>query len=127
MDTPNLVASVVMFGWLPAVLLIFSLMSAQRAVIVSFLIAWLFLPMAQFHLPGVPAYTYSKMAATSGGILLAVIILDSGYLLNSSAFPSLVDIPMIVWCLCPLATAAANMPDLTMRDGAAWTFSTVVE
>jgi hypothetical protein len=127
MESPNLAASIVMFGWLPVVLLIFSMMRAQRAVIVSFLIAWLFLPMAQFHLPGITAYTYSKMATTSGGVLLAVIILDSGYLLASTSFPSLVDVPMIVWCLCPMATAIANMPDLTMRDGAAWTFSTVVE
>lgn len=66
---------IVMFGWIPFVLYLFRWLPAQRAVVVSFMVAWLFLPLAAFPLPGLPDYT--KMSATSYGVLLATIIFDA--------------------------------------------------
>jgi len=110
-----------MFGWIPAVLVLFSMMEARRAVITAFLASWLFLPMASYALPGLPDYT--KMTATCWGILIAAAIFDNKRLLSLKlrAF----DIPLIVICVCPLASSLSN--DLGMYDGlSAVLFKTVI-
>ncbi|HEX4123197.1 MAG TPA: hypothetical protein VHY37_00615, partial [Tepidisphaeraceae bacterium] len=108
----------VLFGWIPVVLLIFWLLPARRAIIVAFIGAWLFLPVASFHVAGIPSY--DKMTATCGGVLLAALIFDCERLKQLSFFPSWVDLAMIVWCLVPVATAMSNDPELTMHDGTSW-------
>lgn len=109
----------VIFAWIPIVLCIFAAnRSARRAIIVSFVVAWLFLPMTSLHFAGIPSY--DKMSATCGGILLAALIFDSETMLNLSFCPSIVDLPMIIWCICPIFTAFANDPELTTHDGFSW-------
>jgi hypothetical protein len=93
-----------MLGWIPTVLLLFKLLPPQRAVIVSFIAAWLFLPEAKFPLPGLPDYT--KMSATCYGILLATIVYDVQYL--KSFKPGWLDLPMLIWCVCPFASSITN-------------------
>ncbi len=106
-----LLASLVMLGWIPAVLYLFKLLPARRALIVSFIVAWLFLPLAEYQLPGIPDYT--KMSATCYGILLATVIYDVGRF-SSFRFGWL-DLPMLIWCICPLASSLTN--DLGLYDG----------
>src|SRR5947209_3728901 len=92
---------IALIGWIPVVLLIFSIMPATRAVIVSFLAAWMFLPMYGYDLPGIPDYT--KTSATTYAVLLAMVLFDSRRL---SAFrPRLLDLPMVVWCTVPLLSS----------------------
>ncbi len=112
----SLTVYLAMFGWIPFVIYLFRWVPAQRAVIVSFIIAWLFLPVVQFTLPG-PDYT--KMSATCYGILLATILFDVKRF--SSLQLEWLDLPMVVWCLCPLASSLQN--DLGIYDG----FSAVFE
>ena len=123
----SIFVSIVIFGWLPVVMYIFWTLPTQRAIVVAFVVAWLFLPMALFKIQGIPAYT--KMSATCCGILLAAIVFDSKKMLNLSFFPSYVDIPMVIWCLCPLATVAATSNDtvLTLHDGFSWMFEQIVD
>ncbi len=107
----NLMVYIVMFGWIPFVLYLFKWVPAQRAVIVSFIIAWLFLPVVKFSLPGLPDYT--KMSATCYGILLATIVFD---VKRFSTFKfGWLDLPMLIWCLCPLASSLTN--GLGLYDG----------
>ncbi len=94
----------VMFSWIPLVLYFFIRFPAQRAVIISFILAWLFLPQAEYPIPGLPDYT--KMAGTCYGIMLAAVIYDFGRL-NSFKFGWL-DLPMLIWCLCPFASSISN-------------------
>jgi len=101
----------VMFGWIPFVFYLFMRFPPQRAVITSFIIAWLFLPQAKFPLPGLPDYT--KMSATCYGILLATVVYDAARL-TSFRFGWL-DIPMLIWCLCPIPSSLTN--DLGLYDG----------
>jgi hypothetical protein len=109
-----------MYGWIPAVLYIFMRFPAQRALVVSFILAWLFLPMATYKLPGIPPY--NKMSAACYGILLATIIYDSG---RFSLFrPGLLDLPMLIWCLCPFASSITN--GLGPYDGFSATFAQTV-
>ncbi len=114
---------ITMFGWIGVVLLLFWRLSPQKAIITAFVIGWLFLPMAKYELPG-PDYT--KASATCLSVLLAAMIFDSKRLLSLSFCPSVVDIPMLVWCLCPLASAISNGPDLTLYDGLSAVFEQVV-
>ena len=101
---PNLLVPLVMFGWIPVVLYLFSRFPTRQAVVISFITAWLYLPQADLSLPGLPDYT--KATATSYGILLATFIFDLGRL-QSFRFGWL-DLPMLIWCVCPVATSLSN-------------------
>jgi hypothetical protein len=116
--------NVVMFGWIPIVLFLFARLTPRRAVLASFVCAWLFLPVVTYDIPALPDYT--KITATCAGVMLAILLFDSEYVLSLSFAPKWVDIPMIVWCLCPIATAISNQPDLTYHDGFSWALERVV-
>ncbi len=100
----NAISYIVLFGWLPVVLYIFSRYPAQRALIISFIGAWLFLPQAVFVIPGIP--DWSKMAATCYSAILAILINDNSRL-TSFRF-SWIDIPMGIWCISPFLSSMAN-------------------
>lgn len=110
----------VMICWIPVVLYLFSRFPARRALIVSFLGAWLFLPEAKIPLSGIPDYT--KMSATCYGIFIATLIFDP------QRFKQIrlhwIDIPMLVWCFSPMASSLAN--GLGPYDGLAEALSQTV-
>jgi hypothetical protein len=116
----TILVPVMMFGWIPVVMGIFYYFPARRATIISFLIAFLFLPVASYHIDGVPSYT--KMSATCCGVLLAAIVFDANRMTNLAFCPHIIDLPMILFCVCPIFTAMANEPDLTAHDGFSWMF-----
>lgn len=111
---------IALFGWIPAVLILFALLPPRRAVIASFLIAWLFLPMAGYHFEGLPNYT--KATATSYGVLLGIIFFD--FTKFSQFRPRLVDLPMALWCLVPFATSISN--ELGLYDGFATSVDQII-
>lgn len=101
----------VMFGWIPFVFYLFMRFPSQRAVVIAFVIAWLFLPQAGYPLPGLPDYT--KMSATCYGIMLATALFDGDRFTKFT--PSWVDIPMVICCVSPLITSLTN--GLGLYDG----------
>jgi hypothetical protein len=101
----------VMLGWIPAILYLFTRFTPRQAVIIGFVVAWLFLPQKQFPLPSLPDYT--KISATCYGVLLATIIYDFNRF-RSFKF-SWVDLPMLIWCSCSLPSSISN--DLGIYDG----------
>jgi hypothetical protein len=111
MGAPNLLVPLVMIGWIPVVLYLFSRLPPRQAIVMSFLGAWLFLPQAVLELNGIPDYT--KTSATCYGILLATFIFDAGRFKTFRL--GWLDIPMLIWCLCPFAASMAN--DLGPYDG----------
>lgn len=117
----NALVPIVMFGWIPVVFYIFLRYPAQRAVIISFIFAWLFLPVAEIKLPGLP--DYSKMTATSYGILLATAVYDSDRF-RSFRF-SWIDIPILFWgIVSPVMSSMTN--DLGMHDAISGALSQTV-
>jgi hypothetical protein len=112
----SILIPITLFGWIPFILLLFSLVPPRRAVILSFIIAWLFLPYAGYALPGVPDYT--KRSATVMGVLLATVIFRSDWLF--SLRPRWYDLPMATWSLCPIASSLAN--GLGLYDGISASF-----
>lgn len=104
MEEANLLVPISMFGCIVVFLALFALLPPRRALLVSFLGAWLFLPMAVYEINRFP--DYSKLFATGAGILLAVFIFDFKRLINFR--PKWVDIPMLIWCLVPLGASITN-------------------
>lgn len=105
-------AHIAMIGWLPAVFVLSGLTRVRhRAVILVYMIAWLFLPMTGYALPGLP--DYDKMVATSLGALLAAAAFDPHRLLSFR--PRWFDVPVLFVCLAPFATSISN--DLGAYDG----------
>lgn len=111
MDSPNLLVPLVMFAWVPIIFYLFSRFPTRRAVIISFITAWLFLPEAAMKLPGLPDYT--KTTATCYGILLATFVFDTERFRSFKL--GWVDIPMLIWCICQLFTSLSN--GLGLYDG----------
>lgn len=95
---------VVMFGSIPVIFYLFMRFPAQRAVIISFVVAWLFLPQVSYPIPILPPLT--KISTACYGILLATIIYDTERITTFK--PGWLDIPMVIWCLCPIVSQVSN-------------------
>jgi tetratricopeptide (TPR) repeat protein len=107
---------IALFGWIPMILVLFSALPPRRAVLASFILAWLFLPYAGYDLPGLPDYT--KRSATSLGVLLGTALFRMDWLL--AVRPRWFDLPIATWCLCPIASSLTN--ELGIYDGLASSF-----
>ena len=112
MQTPTVLAHAALFGWIPVVLLLFVILPRRRAVITAFLMGWLFLPVMGYPIEGLP--DFDKMAATNGGALLGLLLIDRGRAFLAFR-PHWLDLPMLIWCLCPVASSLAN--GLGVYDG----------
>lgn len=95
---------IAMFGWIPLVLLLFATLPPRRAILISFLLAWLFLPVAEYEVRGIP--NFAKMSATSLGVLLGIVLFDATRL--SGLRLRWFDLPMLVWICVPMASSLTN-------------------
>jgi hypothetical protein len=100
----EVLATIVMMAWIPVQLVLFAVLPPRRAVLVAFLTAWLFLPMASYRIPFLPDYT--KMSATSTGVLMGAVLFDGKRILRFS--PGWIDLPIIAFCICPFVSSIAN-------------------
>ncbi len=114
-ETPNFIAALAMFLWIPFVFWLFRAFPSQRAIVIAFIIGALFLPETQLVLPGFPDYT--KISATSYAVLIFTFLFD-GQRIRQFRLQWL-DIPMLVWCICPFFTTLAN--DLGLYDSISFT------
>jgi hypothetical protein len=112
MGYPNILALLLIWSWPALAAALFASMPARRALIVGFVLGWLFLP--QLALP-VPFIKWDKHTATSVGALLGVLMFDPAKLWTFR--PTLVDLPMAVWCFVPYSAAVSN--GLSPYDGSA--------
>lgn len=114
-------AQIAMIAWLPIVFYLFTRFKTQEAVIISFIVAWLFLPQRTgFVFPGLP--DYERMSATVYSILLATIIHDFQRINKFNL--SWIDLPMVIWCICPLFSSVSN--GLGIYDGISQSLSQTV-
>lgn len=107
----NVVADIMMFAWPAVVLAIFLVATPRKAVIASFVLGWLFLPLSTYSLPLIP--DYSKMTATSLSVAAAILLFDASRIHRLR--PSWIDLPIAVFCVCPLFSSLTN--DLGIWDG----------
>ena len=69
-----------LWSWMPIVMFIFAARPVRDALVFSFVFGWLFLPNIGFDIPGFPNYT--KMTATTTGVVLSLLIFDLGRIAN---------------------------------------------
>lgn len=114
-------AQFVLLAWIPIVFLLFKRFPPQKAVIISLIVAWLFLPQGvKFSLPLIP--DYDRLSATSYGILLATFFND---VRRFQAFKfGWLDIPMAIWCICPMPSSLTN--GLGVYDGCAASLTAII-
>lgn len=111
---------ITLFGWPVVVVILFATIKPRVAALTAYLGAWLFLPMAAYKFAGLPGY--GKMEAASYGALLGVLLFDSKRL--SQVRFHWLDVPIVVWCLSPMATSILN--GLGAYDGVSSVFGQVV-
>jgi len=116
----SMLVPIVMFGWIPVVLLLFWQLPPRRAVIVAFVAGWLFLPVVAYKLKGLPDYT--KMSATCVGILLFTLLFHADRFLSLRLCWA--DVPMLVWCIVPVGSSLSN--GLGLYDGISNSLDTTV-
>ena len=95
---------VALFGFIPIVFYLFVRFPPQRAVIISFVLAWLFLPQASYPIPILPEF--NKISSVCYSILLATLVYDMARFTYFK--PGWLDVPMVIWCLCPIVTQVTN-------------------
>ena len=96
----------------PIVFCLFKIYAPRKAVIISFIGGLLFLPeRAGFRLPLIP--DYQGMVATCYGIVLAILVYDFQRLKDFKL--GWIDLPMLIWCICPIFSSISN--DLGTYDG----------
>lgn len=107
-----MLTSLTMFGWIPFTLALFLVLPPKRAVIWSFFLAWLFLPMAGYTIPRLPDYT--KMSASSAGVLLGTILFDQNRIFRFKF--RIIDVPIVLFTVVsPMASSISN--GLGLYDG----------
>ncbi len=109
----NAFAAIAVWGWAPVAVLLFAVLPARRAVLAAIIAGWLFLPMVEFQLSGLP--NYGKSSATAMGALLGVLLFDAGRLTRFR--PRLIDVAALGWTLAPIASSLSN--GLGLYDGVA--------
>ena len=107
----NVLVPLALFGWIPFTVFAYAVLSPRRAFLTSMVLGWLFLPVATYELPGFVDYT--KDVAVPFSVLIGMLVFDSDRLARG-AFHRY-DLPIAVWCLCPMATSIWN--ELGFYDG----------
>lgn len=111
---------IMLFGWIPMVIVSFAMLQPRRAVIAAYLIGWLFLPVATYDIPGF--VDYGKGSATNVGVALGALIFDSTRVraLRWRWF----DAAALLFCVCPFLSSMSN--GLGLYDGISSTLQHVI-
>jgi hypothetical protein len=113
----TILVPIMLFGWVPLTILLFMRLPAHRAVLVSVIGGWLFLPMAGYNILGIPEF--SKGNAIAYGLILGGWL--SGKRQEATVKWRIYDLPMILWVLCPFPSSITN--DLGWYNGLSGAFS----
>jgi hypothetical protein len=93
-----------MFGWVGAGLWLFKRFEGRTAIIAGFLVAWGFLPVHTYSLPGLPDYT--KISALSYVMMLGVFMYERERLTQFKFHA--VDLPVVIFCFSSFCSSLSN-------------------
>lgn len=96
--------SIALFGILPLGILLCGALSARPGILATFLVGWLFLPMAKLSVVGVP--DYDKLVATNLAVLCGCLLFHSKQLFSVRL--AWWDTPLVLWCLAPSFASLTN-------------------
>lgn len=111
---------ITLFGWVFFTIFLFYRLPPHRAVLVSVIAGWLFLPVAGYNFPGIPEF--DKNAAISIGLILGGRL--SGQRKSANFKWSLYDLPMIMWLVSPVASSLSN--GLGLYNGLSGVYSSIM-
>ncbi|MEW6074528.1 MAG: hypothetical protein AB1726_18275 [Planctomycetota bacterium] len=112
----NIIAHLVMLGWIPLCIALFLVMKPARAVATGLVTGLLLLPNISYELHRLPEF--DKTIAVGFGVAIGAILFDRQRLL---AFrPRWVDLPVAVLCLSAFCSSVAN--DRGLWDGLSGAF-----
>lgn len=111
---------IMLFGWVPLTIVLFMGLKPHHAVLCAIIGGWLILPMATYNLPGFPAFT--KNAAIAFGLIIGGRL--SGHRQAAPFQWRVYDLPMLIYCLNPIATSLSN--HLGLYDGISGSFYQIV-
>ena len=114
----TLFALIALFGWIPFVVVLFAIMPVRQAAAVAVIGAWLLLP--PINLPVVSLPDFSKNVSAAIAIVLGTVLFGGHFVLRFR--PRWFDLPMILWCCCPIGTSLHN--GLGLYDGLAGALAT---
>ena len=98
-------AQLVMILWFPIVYLLFKSFPVYKAIIISFITSWLFLPVnATFVLTGLP--DYERISATCYSIVVCIFLFRSQSHKNFRF--RWIDISVLIYCLVPFFSSLSN-------------------
>jgi len=107
----NPLVGIALFGWVPFVLLLFTMLPPRRAALIAFLAGSMFLPSGGFKIHAFPEY--NKTTAICVGILLSALIFDTGRITRFK--PHWLDLFPIMYCVTPFFSSLSN--NLGAYDG----------
>ena len=116
----NIVARAMLVCWPVFCLVFFLLFPARRALLLSIIGGWLFLPVARIEFPGIP--DYGRTQAIAVGALLGAAVFDARRLIHFDF--SWFDLPIVGWCLSAGTASLTN--HLGAYDAASVTFQRFV-
>lgn len=116
----NVVAQMVLLGFLPLAVALYFIVPPRRATLMVFIGGWLFLPVMGFTFTGIPNYT--KISAIALAVLIGTAIVEPRRLL--SFVPRWFDIPIAIWCVVPVVSSLTN--GLGLYDGMSATFTQTI-
>jgi hypothetical protein len=115
-------ALVALVGWIGLTVALFAKLAPRRAILVSVLGGWLFLPLVTVPIPG-PLPDLDKTTAIYTGVFLGMLFFDRVSFLRFH--PTWFDAPMAVWVLSPFLSSLAN--GLGAYDGMSAVFENLVK
>ena len=116
----TILVPLMLFGWIPFTVILFCNLKPHRAVLISVIGGILFLPQTGYDLSGLPVYT--KQTAIALGIILGGQL--SGKRSTFVFKITRLDVPMLIWCLCPIFSSLSN--GLGLYDGLSSTFDQTI-
>lgn len=100
----SVLVPITLFGWIPLVIISFTVLPPRRAVIAAYLLGWLFLPVVTYDLPGLP--DYGKWSATNFGVAAAALLFDSARV--RALRWRWIDLCALLFCVSPMLASLAN-------------------
>lgn len=95
--------SAAVYSWAPLVAVLFACLPPARAVIASYLIGWLFLPVVWLE---VLSFDFTKNYAVPLVVFAGILAFDPGRLRRFRA--SWVDLPVATFCVAPMLSSITN-------------------
>ncbi len=121
----SILVAIMLFGWVPFAIFCFSVLDVRKAILVTLIGGWLFLPhIPGYDLPGMPPYDKNMAIAIA---LIVGSFFSSGKNVEKKykrERKRIIKLLMAVWCFCPIITSFQN--GLGLYDGISSSFENII-